>query len=41
MLQRKTIQLEIGFDLDIPNVDAEKILTLGDAVNYIKKLIER
>lgn len=28
--------LEEEFDLDIPDEDAEKIVTVGDAVNYIK-----
>ncbi|AFM01565.1 MULTISPECIES: acyl carrier protein [Desulfitobacterium] len=29
--------LEEEFDLDIPDEDAEKIRTVGDAVNYIKE----
>ncbi|GAB6173652.1 acyl carrier protein [Paradesulfitobacterium aromaticivorans] len=29
--------LEEEFDLDIPDEDAEKIRTIGDAVNYIKE----
>ncbi len=28
--------LETEFDLEIPDEDAEKIATVGDAVNYIK-----
>ncbi len=28
--------LETEFDLEIPDEDAEKIETVGDAVNYIK-----
>jgi len=28
--------LEEAFDLDIPDEDAEKIRTVGDAVSYIK-----
>lgn len=29
--------LEEEFDLDIPDEDAEKLRTVGDAVNYIKE----
>jgi acyl carrier protein len=29
--------LEEEFDLEIPDEDAEKIRTVGDAVNYIKE----
>ncbi len=29
--------LEEEFDLEIPDEDAERILTVGEAVNYIKK----
>lgn len=29
--------LETEFDLEIPDEDAEKIATVGDAVNYIKE----
>jgi len=29
--------LEEEFDLDIPDEDAEKMRTVGDAVNYIKE----
>ena len=29
--------LEEEFDLEIPDQDAEKISTVGDAVNYIKE----
>ncbi|HEX2953056.1 MAG TPA: acyl carrier protein [Bacillota bacterium] len=29
--------LEEEFDLEIPDEDAEKIQTVGDAVNYIKE----
>jgi len=28
--------LESEFDIEIPDEDAEKITTVGDAVNYIK-----
>ena len=28
--------LETGFDIEIPDEDAEKISTVGDAVEYIK-----
>lgn len=28
--------LEEEFDIEIPDEDAEKILTVGDALNYIK-----
>ena len=29
--------LETEFDLEIPDEEAEKIVTVGDAVNYIKE----
>ncbi len=29
--------LETEFDIEIPDEDAEKIVTVGDAVNYIKE----
>ncbi len=29
--------LETEFDIEIPDADAEKISTVGDAVNYIKE----
>ncbi len=29
--------LETEFDIEIPDEDAEKIATVGDAVNYIKE----
>ncbi|MCL6614939.1 MAG: acyl carrier protein [Firmicutes bacterium] len=29
--------LEEEFDMEIPDEDAEKIVTVGDAVNYIKE----
>lgn len=29
--------LEAEFDIEIPDEDAEKIRTVGDAVNYIKE----
>ena len=29
--------LETAFDLEIPDEEAEKIRTVGDAVNYIKE----
>jgi len=31
---------EEAFDLEIPDEDAEKIVTVGDAVNYIKQRLE-
>ncbi len=31
--------LETEFDIEIPDEDAEKISTVGDAVNYIKERI--
>ena len=31
--------LEEEFDLEIPDEDAEKIATVGDAVNYLKSKI--
>ena len=31
---------ETEFDLSIPDEDAEKISTVGDAVNYIKEKLE-
>jgi acyl carrier protein len=31
--------LETEFDIEIPDEDAEKIQTVGDAVNYIKEHI--
>ena len=31
------MQFEEDFSLDIPDEDAEKILSLNDALNYIKK----
>ena len=31
------MDLEEEFDLEIPDEDAEKIATVGDAVNYIKE----
>lgn len=30
--------IEQEFDIEIPDEDAEKISTVGDAVNYIKEL---
>ncbi|MGQ9779893.1 MAG: acyl carrier protein [Bacillota bacterium] len=32
--------LEEEFDMEIPDEDAEKIVTVGDAVNYIKEKIQ-
>ncbi|NLY75451.1 MAG: acyl carrier protein [Firmicutes bacterium] len=32
--------LEEEFDLEIPDEDAEKIVTVGDAVNYIKENVQ-
>jgi acyl carrier protein len=29
--------LEEEFDIDIPDADAEKVVTVGDVVNYIKE----
>ncbi|MFQ5712834.1 MAG: acyl carrier protein [Candidatus Scalinduaceae bacterium] len=31
------MQFEDAFDIDIPDEDAEKIQTVGDAVNYVKE----
>mgnify|MGYP002510178530 CR=1 FL=1 len=31
--------LEEEFDIEIPDEDAEKIVTVGDAVNYIKERV--
>ncbi len=31
--------LETEFDIEIPDEDAEKITTVGDAVNYIKERV--
>ena len=31
--------LETEFDIEIPDEDAEKIKTVGDAVNYIKEKV--
>jgi acyl carrier protein len=30
--------MEEGFDIEIPDEDAEKISTVQDAINYVKKL---
>ena len=30
------MSLEEGFDIEIPDSDAEKVLTVGDVVDYIK-----
>ena len=32
--------LEEEFDMEIPDEDAEKIKTVGDAVNYIKQNVQ-
>ncbi|NLG85115.1 MAG: acyl carrier protein [Firmicutes bacterium] len=32
--------LEEEFDMEIPDEDAEKIVTVGDAVNYIKEKMQ-
>ncbi|HHZ20691.1 MAG TPA: acyl carrier protein [Firmicutes bacterium] len=32
--------LEEEFDMEIPDEDAEKIKTVGDAVNYIKENVQ-
>ncbi len=34
------MELEVAFDMEISNEDAEKILTFGDAVDYIKDHIQ-
>lgn len=34
------MEFEEHFDLNIPDDEAEKIQTVGDAINYIKKHIE-
>lgn len=31
--------IEEGFDIEIPNEEAEKIVTVGDAVEQIKKAV--
>jgi acyl carrier protein len=31
------MEFEDAFDMNIPDEDAEKIQTVGDAVNYIKE----
>jgi acyl carrier protein len=33
--------LEEAFDLEIPDEDAEKIASVGDAVNYINSKVEK
>jgi len=33
--------MEEEFDVSIPDEDAEKIATVQDAINYIKKAIEK
>jgi acyl carrier protein len=30
--------MEEGFDIEIPDEDAEKISTVQDAINYVKKI---
>jgi acyl carrier protein len=35
------MELEAAFDLDIPNGDTEKILTFGNAIDYIKERAQR
>ena len=35
------MELEVAFDLEISNEDAEKMLTLGDAVECIKEHIQK
>jgi len=32
--------LEEAFDIEIPDEDAEKIRTVGEAINYIKERVE-
>lgn len=32
------MNIEQEFDIEIPDSDAEKIVTVGDVVNYIQKL---
>ena len=34
------MELEEEFDLSIPDEDAEKIQTVGDAIKYIKERVE-
>ena len=34
------MELEDEFDMTIPDEDAEKLTTIGDAVDYIKKHLE-
>ncbi len=31
------MELEDAFDINIPDEDAEKIQTVGDAINYVKE----
>ena len=31
------MQIEEEFEMEIPDTDAEKIVTIGDVVNYIKE----
>lgn len=31
------MRIEEDFDMEIPDADAEKIVTVGDVVNYIKE----
>lgn len=35
------MEFEDAFDINIPDEDAEKIQTVGDAVNYIKEHIKK
>lgn len=34
------MSLEEEFDIEIPDEDAEKIQTIGDAIDYLKEAIE-
>lgn len=31
------MQAEDGFEIDIPDADAERLVTVGDAIDYIEK----
>jgi acyl carrier protein len=35
------MELEVAFDLEISNEDAENLLTIGETVDYIKKQVQR
>lgn len=35
------MELEDEFDIEIPDEDIERIVTVGDAIEYIKRRVER